>query len=163
MKLPIATLLIVLASAAALAKPRAGEPPLPSDQPGYCDQHADECRQMRQRHDQFCKRNPNTCAAGERRREARRAYCKAHPDECQAVRDEARARRDAIRKRCEQDPKACEDRREQRRTMREEQRKQMRREMPERCRANPAECPERGQEEAAPDDTGKPARSGPPR
>ena len=165
MKRPLATLMFVLASASAQAAspnqaaPR-GEPPLPPDQPGYCDAHADECAQMRQRHEKFCKRNPHTCAAGEKRREARREYCKQHPDECQAVRDEARSRRDAVRERCEKDPKACQERREemqQRRDQRRQERQQWCKDHPDRCPGAGAPESEHEQEQEEPE------RSGPPR
>lgn len=161
-KLPIATLLFMLAGAAWAAPKGAGEPPLPPDNdPTYCDQHANECEQMRSRHEAFCKRNPHTCAAGEKRREARRAYCKQHPDECQAVREERKERRDAVKERCEKNPKACEERKESRAKRREE--------MKERCKDKPDECKQRGHDLGEHEGTEnkpegeEPERSGPPR
>jgi len=146
MKSHVILLAIGLIHGAALA----AEPPAPPEG-RFCDEHLVRCEEMRARHEAWCKQNPQTCKAGEERREARRRHCKQNPDECEAIMAEQREWMATRREHCRDNPVDCEDRfHDEQRSYREQRRHR------HRCQTHPGECDRRNSE-------GAPRRSGPPR
>jgi hypothetical protein len=108
-----------LAGAPAFAHDHDGPPPPDA---AWCKDHGDECTKMKQRREEFCKTNPQTCETAKKRHEAREEYCKDHKDECQKLKDERQARHEKMREACKADPKACDERKAEHRKHRAERR-----------------------------------------
>lgn len=151
MKLRIALLTAGLTCAAAAT----AAPPAPPPEGRFCDEHVVKCEEMRERYDSYCKKNPQSCAAGKKRREARRRFCKQNPEECDEMMEERRERMAARREHCLANPVDCDDRYHDEQRRYRSQRQAMRQER--RCRMHPEDC-ERPQSGPEP-----PRRAGPPR